>query len=643
MHYKLFTLFIALTASPQVFANASFGKLWDKAIELHLDQHLAWLRLGHYKPTLLPSQTSYASEEDGPAFFLSPDGKTNPKAELAATIFAFLQVADTSQDTTTGGETSESVHCRFPARLRWLSAQLGEVFPTPSCKRLAAWKERLNVAHVTLVFASSYFGNPSSAFGHTLLRLDRPDGAPPLANYALNFAANPGNVGPVTYALKGMLGGFRGTYSLFPYFFKEVEYNVVENRALWEYRLALRPEEIAFLLDHVWELGEGSYFDYFFLSENCSYHLLTLLDGARGEASQLAESSSPWVLPVETVRRVAREDGLVLHTAYRPAVLERYFWLRQKLSETGQKLAEQFIATGVAQDVHHLPPTEQARLWETAMEYFRYVHGQQELRGKQDPKFRLAAQRRSELSADLSTADIRSTSPLPAFPPIPPPPEALHEPGKIGIRAGTLLNNRKPFADIFIRPLYHDLLADESGFGMDADLEVLSAAFRMYKNTAIMRQFDVISLRSLPSFDSTIKQYSSRALFGVQAVSTRNCLDCYQLVATANRGVAFKRGASITHLLYILPGLHARAGTSYYYGAWAGIGGEIGYLATFDPTKKILASIDGYAGSPQLRKPLWSSRIEANWTLFPRLELRLAMERRPYLSPECSVGANVYW
>ena len=54
----------------------------------------------------------------------------------------------------------------------------------------------------------------------------------------------------------------------------------LENRDVWEYELNLEPHEIERLLAHTWELG-FTRFDYYFFDENCSYHLLSLLDVAR--------------------------------------------------------------------------------------------------------------------------------------------------------------------------------------------------------------------------------------------------------------------------------------------------------------------------------------------------------------------------
>src|SRR5262249_53999592 len=51
-----------------------------------LSQDRAWLRLGHWRKRLLGG---WESEADGPALFLSPKGKSDPEAELEATLTGF--------------------------------------------------------------------------------------------------------------------------------------------------------------------------------------------------------------------------------------------------------------------------------------------------------------------------------------------------------------------------------------------------------------------------------------------------------------------------------------------------------------------------------------------------------------------------
>jgi hypothetical protein len=104
---------------------------------------------------------------------------------------------------------------------------------------------------------------------------------------------------------------------MLPYYLKVREYSDLENRDLWEYQLDLRGEEIERVLAHAWELLPVQ-FDYFFFDENCSYHLLGLLQVARGDL-ELTAQFPLWALPVDTVRVLTGQPGLVRKIVYRPS------------------------------------------------------------------------------------------------------------------------------------------------------------------------------------------------------------------------------------------------------------------------------------------------------------------------------------
>lgn len=64
-------------------------------------------------------------------------------------------------------------------------------------------------------------GNPSSMFGHTLLRLDPKDQQQlNLVSYAVNYAATVAGNDNWSYAWKGLTGQYPGEYSLMPYYRK---------------------------------------------------------------------------------------------------------------------------------------------------------------------------------------------------------------------------------------------------------------------------------------------------------------------------------------------------------------------------------------------------------------------------------------
>ncbi len=155
------------------------------------------------------------------------------------------------------------------------------------------------------------------------------------------------------FAFKGLFGLYHGKFSIAPYYLKVKVYGDIENRDIWEYRLNLTEKEIDRLLRHVWEM-RFAWFDYYFFDENCSYHLLSLLEVAR-PGLHLTDRFSLWVIPSETIRAMD-EAGLVKKVRFRPA---RDTLLRKRASLAGRHPAD----AGQASDAR--------RAWELDSEEMR--------------------------------------------------------------------------------------------------------------------------------------------------------------------------------------------------------------------------------------------------------------------------------
>jgi hypothetical protein len=71
-----------------------------------------WISLGHYETAKLGGWRSYVSDKK---FFLAADGNEHPDHELAATVQALYAPASLGE---------QHAQCVYPARTRWLKAQL---------------------------------------------------------------------------------------------------------------------------------------------------------------------------------------------------------------------------------------------------------------------------------------------------------------------------------------------------------------------------------------------------------------------------------------------------------------------------------------------------------------------------------------
>ena len=108
-----------------------------------------WLALVHYRPKMFGG---YKSSIDSDNFFVAQDGKTNPKAELKATIELFKK-----------GEDKDKI-CLFQARYLFLKNNklINEI--NAECEEYNQFKNDLNPLGVTLLFTDAYMNNPSSLF-----------------------------------------------------------------------------------------------------------------------------------------------------------------------------------------------------------------------------------------------------------------------------------------------------------------------------------------------------------------------------------------------------------------------------------------------------------------------------------------------
>jgi hypothetical protein len=138
------------------------------------------------------SEVTYAG------YFYATDGKTNLNSELQADIKALFREAPDNQ----------SIRCKFPARSRWLMQQLNidvQQLPKVNCVEFNDWINQIKPHKATLIYATDFMGNPSSMFGHTLLRLDPKDQKQlNLVSYAVNYAATVKGDDNWSYAWKGL-------------------------------------------------------------------------------------------------------------------------------------------------------------------------------------------------------------------------------------------------------------------------------------------------------------------------------------------------------------------------------------------------------------------------------------------------------
>ncbi len=240
------------------------------------------------------------------------------------------------------GTQKDSAACVFPARKRVLESLLGKSFPSPACPELETWVSRIGADQASLVFVGAYPGNPASVLGHSFLRLSNRaressgrEGLD-LLSYSIGFTAQADpRDNRMIYMLKGLTGGYAGYYEIEPHYMKIGLYNNSESRDLWDMPLELTPSEVDMMVRHYWELTFNASLDYYFIDENCSYRLLTLIEAVKPDVD-LTSKLSMVVLPAETVRTAIEADLAKERPRFRPSVKRRMNYKLRLLDDSGR-------------------------------------------------------------------------------------------------------------------------------------------------------------------------------------------------------------------------------------------------------------------------------------------------------------------
>ena len=485
---KLFSLylFILLTLpSLNLFAknNETIQKSQsDRVFALAAGRE--WLDLLHYHRIGLIS--SFESQADGSAFFLADNGKEDPLAELVANIDAFNN----------SDYSDESAICRFPARLYWLQSKgLFKSKSIDNCASFSDWLKKIDAESLTLAFPAAYLNSPSSMYGHTFIRINRKSGSNSLLDYSVNYAAN---VDPedneLVFSYKGLSGGYPGVFSVLPYYKKVTEYSFLEARDIWEYELNLTQAEVEQFVRHTWEV-QNTHFDYYFFNENCSYHLLTLLDAA-SDRFQLSEQFSVSAIPADTVREI-RNAGLISKAHFRPSTMSLMSHMMEQSSSEIKASAKTLVEDDVdiASLTDALSETKQAQMLELAYQYSRYLS----VRKKKDQKNQ-AKKAIKILSArsKIDSSQVFSDYPTPKY-----RDDEGHHSKRVETSFGQ--ENEQNFTQLGFRIAYHDRLDNLPGYLKGAKLEMFHAKVR---HTEVKQGSDTTSLEKLTLID--IASYSPR-------------------------------------------------------------------------------------------------------------------------------------
>ncbi len=493
-----FSLFLCLClADILVAAEASpyLNRLIAEARRKNLAQERYWRILGHYRTGIFGTRSLI----DDPAFFLSPRGKTDPAAELDATLRAFFVPPS--------GDDPPAV-CRFVARYHWLKRKLNidaSQLPVGRCERFHELVEAIQPYQASVIFPTYFMNGPASMFGHTLICIESQKGSR-LLSHAINYSARTDETNGLLFALKGLTGFYRGYYSIQPYYQKLQEYRDISQRDIWEYPLNLSPSEVQQMLGHLWEL-QNIYSDYYFFDENCSYNLLFLLEAARPSLA-LSHRFHLSAIPIDTVK-LMKKQGLIAGVRYRPSKATQIKARIAGLDRDGSWMARA-VALGdqPAEEILQMDGETERRIRtaDLAVAYLRYRYAKKMLPKEPYQKRLLSALKvRSSLGRASETLySIRR----------PPRPDEMHDSRRLSLGSGA--DDGDYFLELGFRPAFSDLLDSDYVADEGIQLEFLSSRLRLYpdSNQLALENLDLIDIISISPRNRFFRPWSWKVRTG---------------------------------------------------------------------------------------------------------------------------------
>lgn len=526
MRKHWYFLFLTLLISQTLLTSQiSFAQNQKDIFLEELANSNQWRRLLHYKKTN-PFTKKEHSQIDSKEYFIHPDGKSNPLSELKATIEAFQNPLAKHES-----KTIQHPQCAFPARLEFLEHHF--TFPRITCTELDEWFKGLNVQSVYLVFSTAYPNNPASTFGHTFLRLSLSDNRSDLLDYAINFSADTFNVtSGLYYTLMGMFGGFKGYYSLEKYYLKVNDYNNQESRDLWEYKLDFSQQEIQTLLKHFWELYSNAHIDYYFMDENCSYHLLTLLEVAKPHWNISEPFHHPWIpsytMPSDTVKETLKFSPNFT-TEFKHSKRKKLIQKRDALTSEEKDVFYKVLSHKI-----DIKTITNPFLLDTLIEYYDYKKRENKIAlDSEDQKFlsQILVQRSSlgltppRVLKDLDTSNR---------------PDLSHGSASVGLITGL----RDGYGNMGFKYKFglHDLLDGNLGFDPYTHIDYFNfdILYSFHSKNLYIDKAKYIDIKSINVYDPIEWKWSWRILLQSESLESSLCEGCYKHYGLGGFGAAYE-------------------------------------------------------------------------------------------------------
>lgn len=539
-------LIVAASALSEANSNEfSSNALIQFANDANLSHQPVWLKLLHYEESVLTS-SKFVSAIHDKSFFLATDGSTNPSAELESTIRALISFAPPD-------DANNHAQCKFPARFLWLRRVLSldkHSIPLVKCEKFLEWTSNDSIDSISFVFASGFLGNPASYYGHILLKLNsrKSNQNARLFDPSVNYGAIiPPNEDPITYIVKGVLGGYDGGFSQTDYYFHNRNYGELELRDIWEYEVNLKQEDIDLVVAHAWEVL-GKPYTYYFFRKNCAYRLAELLEVVDGIG--IIPKNPLFIMPRAILQNMADSTingkPLLKSIDYRPSRQSRFYKKfnnlnHEEVSEV-RAIAENFSDIELEQ-FNQLPVNSQSNVLDALMDYYRFTKAADLLApAEADELHNKALIRRFKLPARkvVSAQDLI---------------EAPHSGRKSSqIRIGMTYNDSLgDGVSVVIRPAYYDALDATSGQVKDSALTMGEIKLFVQEGDVQVRHIDFLKIESANGSHSKLPSDIKNAWKLKLGIKQKDlsCQSCMQTRLEGDYGMAVNLHSNVLVSAYV--------------------------------------------------------------------------------------------
>lgn len=216
--------------------------------------------------------------------------------------------------------------------------------PKVECNRFKKFYNDINPKSLSIIFPTTYMNNPASMFGHTLIRINKKNADKTnseLNSITINYGADTkGEISEVIFAFKGVFGLYKGFFSATQYYKLSNNYNYIENRDIWEYKLNFTEENVKYYTKHVWELIFTDS-NYYFFQKNCSYYILETLNILTKDVD-LTSKFHFYTAPIDTIR-LLQKQGLIIDNNYRPSLQKQIKNQQKYLSREEKKSVKNIL------------------------------------------------------------------------------------------------------------------------------------------------------------------------------------------------------------------------------------------------------------------------------------------------------------